>query len=160
MDAYKKRVPVYVPLNGGYSWGVMWGKDKGRSASVYSSAGESHNAPDKPLWDTGCMDHVCRLNTGFVVLVVSATTSGSLIPHFKILVLITKPSVFPHCCHLECFPITFSLTRDLNCFLSEQEKKRRLCFTVNSRFPCFHLAAGIQTAFAIGTERMWCAKNS
>lgn len=81
-------------------------------------------------------------------------------PRFKILVLITKSSVFPHCCHLECFPITFFLTRDLNCFLSEQEKNRRLCFAVNSRFPCFHLAAGIQTAFAIGTVRMWCAKNS
>lgn len=49
------------------------------------------------------MDHVYRLNTGFVVLVVSATTSGSLIPHFKILVLITKPSVFPPCCHFGMF---------------------------------------------------------
>lgn len=133
---------------------VVQRQKEGCCAFVYSPAGESHNAHNEPMWETGCMDHVCRLNTGFVVLVVSATTSGSLIPHFKILVLITKPSVFAPCCHLECFPITFSLTRDLNCFLSDQEKKRRLCFAVNSRFPCFHLAAGIQTAFAIGTERM------
>lgn len=112
------------------------------------------------LCEKRCVGHVCRINAGLVVLVVSATTSGSLIPHFNILVLIRKPSVFPHYCHLECFPVTFSLTRDLNCFLSEQEEKCRLCFAVNSRFPCFHLAAGIQTAFAFGTERMSCAKNS
>lgn len=59
-------------------------------ASVYSPAGESHNAHNKPLWETGCMDYICRLNTGFAVLVVSATASGSFTPHFKILVVITK----------------------------------------------------------------------
>lgn len=154
MDVYKKRAPVCVPLNDGYSWGVKWGKDRKKNAVLLCPAQLDYPTNSKPLWETGCVGHVCRINTGLVVLVVSATTSGSLIPHFNILVLIRKPSVFPPYCHLECFPVTFSLTRDLNCFLSEQEKKCRLCFAVNSRFPCFHLAAGIQTAFAFGTERM------
>lgn len=96
---------------------VVQRQKEGCCAFVCSPAGESHKAHNEPMWETGC-----RLNTGFVVLMVSATTSGSLISHSKILVLITKPSVFPPCCHLECFPITFPLTRDLNCFLSEQEK--------------------------------------
>lgn len=126
---------------------------EGCCASVSSPAGLSHNTHSEPLWETGGVDHICRVNTG-LVFVASATASGSLIPHFNILVLITEPSVLPPCCHLECFPITFFLTRDLNCFLSEQEKNCRLCFAVNSRFPCFHLAAGIQTAFAFGSERM------